>query len=145
MMGQLVDPSLQEEYKTNLAVFMCSLKSCCIEKLFSQPVIQAAWDESGNTDTASAAQALIHGSVGSDLQLALRSKTSNIEIELNFARASSSRSTAHGKACHISSMVSKHITSELKLAQRRSLDCETVPPKHSQDYQSSKTSTLAIS
>ena len=122
IMAQLVDSSLSDDHKKKVAMFLCRLKPCCLEKLFAQPVVQAARDESADHADLSVVKALTQGNVNVDLQLAFRAKVSNVEIELNFARATHTRSTTHGKSCLISSMLSKHVTSELKLAQRRSID-----------------------
>ena len=46
-------------------------------------------------------------------------KTSNVEIELNFARASCARSATHGRLHNTASMVAKHVTAEVKLAPKR--------------------------
>ena len=98
-------------------------KPCCLDPLFACPVLAAAKEECDHlgANPDSVAQALVHGTVSTDLAVAMRSKSSNIEIELNFARASAARSATHGKGCNISSMISKHITSEVKLARKRCL------------------------
>ena len=42
--------------------------------------------------------ALVSGPLSIDLQSSMRGKTSNVEIELNFARAACTRASLHGRA-----------------------------------------------
>lgn len=121
-LGQVVDPSMTEMRRLQVAGEFCSLNSCCVDKLFSEPILKEAHLRGG-------AEALTKGPLASDLAVALRGKTSNVELELNFARASSSRSINHGRGHNIAAMCAKHITAEIKLGQRRVLSKQNVDTK----------------
>lgn len=110
-LASLVDATKSLDSRLNLARDFCGMSSCCLGPLFSNPVNQAARDEGGS-------HSLVTGQLSKELEIAFRSKTSNIEIELNFARASCSRQSMHGRAHNISSMAAKHVSAEIKLAQR---------------------------
>ena len=115
-MAQLVDSSVSDDDRLQLAQNMCQLSPCCVESMFGAPVLQCISDNGGpDPDT------ILRGPIASDLQVAFRGKTSNMEIELNFARASCSRQCLHGRAHNIGSMVAKHVSAEVKLGHCRSL------------------------
>ena len=111
-MAQLIDESYPVEYRTNLATEMIALKQCCVDPLFARPVLDCAMLEGG-------ARSMVVGTLRNDLEAALRVKASNMEIELNFARSANCRTSMHGKKHGIPSVVAKHVTAEIKLAQHR--------------------------
>ena len=114
-MAQLVDDACPIESRAAIVGDMLRLKDCCVNKFFAQPVLHCIRQEGGEA-------AITNGSsIMSDLEVAMRVKTSNLEVELNFSRAATSRSILHGKSHNISSLVAKHTTSEIKLAQRRKM------------------------
>lgn len=83
---------------------------CCVERYFARPFLDSIDDPSDILPPNQRYQ---------ELCLAFRQKVSNMELENNFARAAKmNQSNPHS----ISSMCAKHITSELKLAQRRLLN-----------------------
>ena len=122
MMASIVDNSMTVDDRLDIATKISQLKPCCTEKLFATPVI-ACMRQAGGPN------ALVSGPLSIDLQSSMRGKTSNVEIELNFARAACTRASLHGRAHSIGSMVSKHVSAELKLAQKRCLmkDPSTAP------------------
>ncbi len=113
-MAKLVDTSIPQHRRLDLAAAFCALDKCCLDPLFAQPVIQAARDAGGS-------HTLVSGTLADDLGVAMRTKTSNMEIELNFARASNARQVTRGRSDTISSMIAKHVSAEVKLGHQRSL------------------------
>jgi len=113
-MAQLVDSSVPIDSRKHLATQMSELRDCCVEALFAQPVLDTIRRNGG-------VQSLFHGELYSHIELAFRGATSNVEIELNFARAATSRRAMQGRSHNIGSLVAKHISSEIKLGHRRSL------------------------
>lgn len=112
-MGALVDTSRLPEERISLAQSMLQKRDCCVEKHFAAPVLMEMQQSGG-------AASVLPGSVlFDDLSTCLRTKTYNLEIELNFARASNMRKAMRGRKHNIASMCSKHIGAEVKLAQRR--------------------------
>ena len=109
-MAQLVDKSLTDAKRLEVAQAMCELPPCCVDPLFGLPVINAINDCGGPV-----AENILNGPLAADLETAFRGKVSNIEIELNFARASCCRQSLHGRAHSISSMVAKHVSAEIKV------------------------------
>lgn len=112
--AQLVDSSRSEDDRLELATNLCQLPNCCVDEFFGKPVLKAIRDEGG-------AQAAIDGRVANDIRLAVRGQVSNVEVELNFSRAACSRHSNHGRAHNIGTMVSKHVSAEVKLGHRRYL------------------------
>ena len=99
----------------SIAEDMLKLNECCVERHFARPIL----DE---IRSAGGVESIRSGSVlFNDLSQACCMKTSNVEIECNFARASSMRAAMRGRAHAISSLTSKHISAEIKLAQRRKI------------------------
>lgn len=115
-MAQLVDSSVSIDRRERLATQMSELPGCCVEALFAQPVLDTIRRNGG-------VQSLFHGDkeLYSHIELSFRGATSNVEIELNFARAATSRRSMQGRSHNIGSLVAKHISSEIKLGHRRSL------------------------
>ena len=105
-LGQLINTDLNVEQREALMKQYLSLKDCCVERHFAAPVL---------------ADLRMDGLDGlkDDLKMAFRSKTSNIEIETNFARASSSRMAMRGRSHTIPSMTAKHVVSEIKMIHSR--------------------------
>ena len=126
-MAQLADSSLSEEKRLEVANDMCRLDKCCVDPLFGWPVLQAIQQEGGVTHDT-----IISGPLASDIQASMRGKTSNIEIELNFARAACCRQSMHGRAHNIPSMVAKHVSAEIKLGHSRYLRKHGVHRKQKQ-------------
>ena len=112
-MAKLVDTNIPEYQRLDLAAAFCALDQCCVDPLFAQPVIQAAIDAGGS-------HTLVSGTLADDLGMAMRTKTSNMELELNFARASNARQVTRGRSDTIGSMVAKHVSAEVKLGHQRS-------------------------
>ena len=112
-MAQLTDPSIPYHRKIDLATEMQAMDMCCVDSFFAAPVLQCMQEQGGQP------RSLIDGALASDLALSMRGKVSNIEIELNFARAACSRHATHGKCHGISSMVAKHVSAEIKVGQGR--------------------------
>ena len=119
-LAQLTDPSIPRHRKIDLATEMLALNKCCIDSFFAAPIFQCVQEQGGQP------LSLIDGELASDLALSMRGKVSNIEIELNFARAACSRHITHGKSHGISAMVAKHVSAEIKVGQGRQLmQCKT--------------------
>jgi len=112
--ARLVDDNQSIDSRVQLADQMLALPECCVDRLFAQPFLQSLREEGGSI-------ALDGGTILSDLECSLRVKVSNLEIELNFSRAATTRHAMHGKSHKVASMVSKHITAEVKLGQRRKM------------------------
>lgn len=114
-MANLVDETIPEKDRVELAALMLQKKDCCREKHFAVPVLQEMQKSGGPA-------AILPGTeFHADLAASFRMKTSTVELELNFARASSQRG-AMRKRCHgAAAMSAKHVGSEIKLAQRRQL------------------------
>ena len=123
-MAQLIDSSVSIDRRLGLATQMSQLPNCCIEAMFAQPVLDTMRDNGG-------VRSLFHGDLATHLELAFRGPTSNVEIELNFARAATSRRSMHGRSHNIGSLVAKHISSEMKLGHRRSLSSSS---SHTQTF-----------
>lgn len=113
-MAALVDTNRSCEQRTAFAQQICDLRPCCLERFFAEPVVACIKMEGGSSSIL--AEPLV-----TQLQMAFRSKVSNVEIELNFARAACSRAAMRGRSHNIPSLVSKHCTAEIKLGQKRQL------------------------
>lgn len=104
--------------RCSLADNYLQLPECCLDEWFSKPVIESIRSEGGH-------QAILPGgSLLHDLELAFQGKTTNIQLELNFARSASMRSCMRGRKHSISSMVSKHVAAECKLFHLRQRENE---------------------
>lgn len=115
-LAQLVNTNIDASSRLALANKFLNMKPCCIDPFFSKPVLDDIRSNGGNVSILPG-----HGSgLFSDLCTAFRGKCTNIELELNFSRAACSRACMRGRKHSISSMVSKHITAECKVAHIRS-------------------------
>lgn len=117
-LGCLINPHLSEGRRVAIAERFLQMKPCCVDQCFGQPVLKSM-------RVAGGSQSIVppnpfHG----DLVLGLRTKVSNIEIEDNFARASSSRCAMRGRNHNASSMTAKHVTAEAKLMLRRQVESQ---------------------
>ena len=112
-LASLVDASHSEEYRLNRATDFLQKRSCCVERHCARPILEEMRKSGGS-------KSILPGNVFfDDLSSFFRMKNSNIEIELNFARSSNMRRAMRGRNHSISSMTSKHVGAEIKLAQRR--------------------------
>ena len=138
-LASLLDDSKPIDDRKQLVDEMMRLSPCCVDALFGLPVLKCFQQEGG-------AAALDGGAIVGDLETALRVKVSNLEIELNFARASTSRNAMQRKTHKVASMVAKHVTAEIKLAQRRKMIAvkKSGKVKHSTDPGSVRTQHVMI-
>ncbi len=114
-LATLIDPERDIQMRLHDADVFLNMKPCCREKHFATPVADTMRRE-GGCQSILPTSPFYH-----DLATAFTMKTSNIEPELNFARAANARRAMRGRAHTIGSMVSKHISAEIKLGQRRKL------------------------
>ena len=113
-MAALVDPTRADSERESLAKSYLEKNSCCVEKHFAFPCLEAMRKAGGES-------AVVKGSFAEDLAMAFRVKSTNIECELNFSRAASMRGAMRGRCHNVTSLVAKHIGAEVKLAQKRKL------------------------
>ena len=120
-LAALVDPSRSMNDRQQMAESTLALKECCVDEYFSAPVLECMKQAGGSS-------AILPGrgtAFMSDLSLAFQGKTSNLQLELNFSRAASQRKCMRGRKRVISSMTSKHLTSECKVAHMQNLVPDT--------------------
>ena len=117
-MAALVDTSHSRQHRINLAAQMMQLRPCCVDIWFSAPVLECIRDAGGP-------ESVVDSNLSEELSLSFRGKVSNMEIELNFARAACSRHATHGKSHGILAMVAKHVSAECKVGQYRRLKNST--------------------
>ena len=112
-LAALVDVSRSEASRLELADGLLKKSDCCLEKHFARPVV-------GELRKAGDVRAILPGhELHNNLADSFRMKTCNLEIECNFARASSMRAAMRGRKHSISSLTAKHIGAEIKLGQKR--------------------------
>ena len=106
----LIDPGFSEEEKKHLSTWFWNLPRCCLCEALCQPL-----------------KALVHSE--SDLRLGYglkllqaiaSTKTTNIEVENNFARAGA-HTAGRGRNEFVQGLSAKHVLAEIKLLHRRSL------------------------
>lgn len=114
-MTALVDPSRSKHERVEFARQLLSKPSCCVEHNFAKPVLNELRCAGGADSLFSNPDLL------ADIASSFRMKCSNIEIELNFARASNMRTAMRGRAHGLSSIVAKHVGAEVKQAYLRQL------------------------
>lgn len=114
-LATLVDKSRSEPERVQIADQLLAKPRCCVESNFAQPVLDEVRQCGGSRVF------LANSALYQDLESSLRMKVSNLEIELNFARASSMRTAMRGRAHSICSLTAKHVGAEMKLSHRRQL------------------------
>lgn len=119
--AQLCDTSIPLPDRISFLQKLKGLKPCCLERFFSRPFVN---------DVEEISDILPPSNLFDQLCIAFRCKVSNMEIENNFARALKMNKT---NPHNITSLVSKHITAELKLGQRRMIHHTPHQEDHSQD------------
>ena len=113
-LSQLIDTDIPAERRLHLLRNFLGMEKCCVDQLCAWPFLDDVRQHGGY-------ESLFNEPVKTNLEMVMRSKVSNIEVELNFSRAASSRQAMRGRAHNIASMTAKHISAELKLSQRRLL------------------------
>jgi hypothetical protein len=115
-LAQLIDTTIPVAERSALADRFLNKNLCCVDCYYSVPL----------RATVSSATDLLPPSAASDkLEVTFRQKQVNIEIETNFARAASQRSTMRGRAHTEISALSKHVSAEIKLGHKRSILART--------------------
>lgn len=112
ILANLIDDDVVSEEKRELASWFMALPRCCLDAATSYPlreIIKTEWD-------------LLHGCGVKILQSICSTKTTNIEVENNFARAHSSKMTGRGRNEFVQSMSAKHLLSEIKLHHRKTVE-----------------------
>ena len=103
----LLDSAFPRQAKEQVLNDFFSLDECCLEVGAARP-LKVKFAHQG-------LDCLMPGSGFIQVLLCLfSSKTTNVELENNFARSSSARSYVRGRRHNTSTMISKHILSELK-------------------------------
>ena len=106
----LINESKSDDERKALFRELKSENTCCCDRFFGIPVLDALETES----------AIFHPhNLHQKLVLAFRTKVSNMELECNFSRAARMRQSHKGNSHNIPSMVAKHLTAEARLAQAR--------------------------
>lgn len=113
-LSQLIDTDISAERRLHMLRNFLGMEKCCVDQLCAWPLLDDVRQNGGE-------ESLFNEPVKTNLEMIMRSKVSNIEVELNFSRAASSRQAMRGKAHSIASMTAKHISAEVKLSQRRLL------------------------
>ena len=113
-LSQLIDTDISAERRLHMLRNFLGMEKCCVDPLCAWPLLDDVRQNGGE-------ESLFNEPVKTNLEMIMRSKVSNIEVELNFSRAVSSRQAMRGRAHNIASMTAKHISAEAKLSQRRLL------------------------
>ena len=113
----LIDPEFSDAAKQRLSTWFWNLPRCCLCQALCQPL----------KDHVASERDLRLGSGVKILQAVASTKTTNIEVENNFARAGS-HSTGKGRNEFAQGLSAKHVLAEVKLLHRRSLQrCSLMP------------------
>ena len=115
-LAKLVDTSMTMNDRREFARTVLATRTCCRDPFFTTPVLEQMEQKGGPHAILPGSEFLL------DLTNAFAGKCCNIQLELNFARASSSRQAMRGRKHVISSMTAKHIIAECKVSHINNLD-----------------------
>lgn len=105
-LASLVDPSVLDACKQSLASYFMHMPDCCLDAAFTGPLRRAV---------NSVEDLLAPNGCGMRiLEAAFCSKNHNIQVENNFARASSWQQTNPGRHDRTFNFIAKHLLAEVK-------------------------------
>jgi len=127
-LASLLDDQLSGDTRLAIATSFTSSPICCMDEGFSL-ALRVMMDQRNYT----ADDMMPHGRLHGLLRATFANKNVNLEVETNFARASSQRQAMRGRRHSLASMATKHLLCESQLAHRRwqlqhSHPGDTLPP-----------------
>ena len=115
-LARLVDPLVSEGAKVKLARWLLSLRECCLCAGFLKPL----------RSLVHSVDDCLYGIGQHILQSAFHGKSTNIEVETNFARAGSMLAATRGRSDKTPSMFAKHVLAEMKASHQTILKRENI-------------------
>ena len=102
----LVDPCTPTSFKERLARFVMQMPECCLDSGFTGPLRDQISCQDGLLSSNGIGVRILEG--------AFMSKNHNVQVENNFARASSWQRTNRGRTDRSYNLISKHLLAEVK-------------------------------